>query len=344
MKRPNAHFLSQSERSSLESQQRRERDKNIADRIRVILLLDNGWSFDKVATAYFFTRDTVVRYYSSYIEGGVDALTHTNYKGKSSSLNKEQLEQVRLFVKQHIPPSSIQVVEFIQEAFSVQYSISAVTHILHKLGFTYKKPKLVPGKADEEQQKKFLEDLEAIEDSLEDDDKLIYMDGVHPQHNSKPAYAWMEKGVETLLKANSGRQRININGALDAKNLDVTIHIDESVNAQSTIELFKKLELRYPQAKRIVVISDNARYYRSKLVSEYVTSSPIELVFLPPYAPNLNLIERLWGFMNKKVRNNKYYPKFDDFKLAINTFFQKIPKYKDALSQLLVKKFHIIRI
>jgi len=61
------------------------------------------------------------------------------------------------------------------------------------LGFVYKKPKLVSGKADIENQKQFLPELEELKASLGKNDKVFYMDGVHPQHNSKPAYGWMEK-------------------------------------------------------------------------------------------------------------------------------------------------------
>ena len=112
MKRPNAHFLSESELSSLGSQLRCERDKRLADRIRIILLLDKGWSFDKVATAFFLARETVIRYYSNYIEGNLETLISMNYKGRAPSLTNSQLEQVRLFVKKCIPSSSTQVVEF----------------------------------------------------------------------------------------------------------------------------------------------------------------------------------------------------------------------------------------
>ena len=107
--------------------------------------------------------------------------------------------------------------------------------------------------------------------------------------------------------------------------------------------VYAQIEEKYPDAKRIIIICDNARYYRSKLVKEYVKNSRIELRFLPPYSPNLNLIERLWRFMNKKVRDNKYYELFVDFKKSILGFFTNLPFYHDALSCLLVKKFHIIK-
>jgi transposase len=64
------------------------------------------------------------------------------------------------------------------------------------------------------------------------------------------------------------------------------------------------------------------------MVADYLKTSRVEIKFLPPYSPDLNLIERLWRFMNKKVRNNRYYEKFVDFKTEIYSFFEKFPKYR----------------
>lgn len=337
-----SHFLSHDQRNHLMALKRQERDVRINDRIKAILLLDQGFSYEEVATVLFLSKETVIRYDQNYQRGGEKALCKLNYSGKPCELSLTQLEQVKFHVKRTCPQSTISVLEFIEQTFKIRYTQSGVVALLHRLGFSYKKPKLLPGKSDPLKQKQFMGELEQLEKELEPEDEIVYMDGVHPQHNSKPAYGWFEKGEEVPLRANSGRERMNINGALNANSLEVTTVESDSVNAQSTIELFKKLEVQYPNAERIVVICDNARYYRSKLVSEYVKTSKIELKFLPPYAPNLNLIERLWRFMNKKVRNNKYYCKFMDFKKSIIDFFNNISVFKEELKSLLVKKFHII--
>ena len=217
-------------------------------------MLDNGWSYEKVANALLLDSGTIRRYYTIYIDGGKSALLTFNYSGKSCELTQDQLDQLKSYVEENTPSASSQVVDYVKENFGIEYSIPAMIAILHRLGFVYKKPQLVPGKADPKAQAVFLEELEKLETELDKSDEVIYMDGVHPQHNSKPAYGWFKKGVATPLKANTGRQRININGALNANNLDVTIHIDDAINAQSTIELFFKLEEKYTNAGRIIVI------------------------------------------------------------------------------------------
>jgi len=90
------------------------------------------------------------------------------------------------------------------------------------------------------------------------------------------------------------------------------------------------------------VICDNARYYRSKAVQEYLETSRIKLVFLPPYAPNLNLIERFWKFLKKNVLYNRYYETFDEFREACETFFKNPHKYQRELRSLLTANFELI--
>jgi transposase len=95
-------------------------------------------------------------------------------------------------------------------------------------------------------------------------------------------------------------------------------------------------------AEVIYTICDNARYYRSKKVKEYLRKSKIELVFLPPYSPNLNLIERLWKYFRKIVLYNKYYGTFDEFRKACKSFFRRIKRDKEDISSLLTENFQII--
>ncbi|MCP5004367.1 MAG: hypothetical protein GY941_10590 [Planctomycetes bacterium] len=116
----------------------------------------------------------------------------------------------------------------------------------------------------------------------------------------------------------------------------------DTINAQSTISLLKKIESKHPESEYVYAICDNARYYRSKKVKEYLENSKLKLLFLPPYSPNLNLIERLWKYFRKKVLYNKYYETFDEFKKACKSFFRRSKKYKKDISSLLTENFQII--
>jgi hypothetical protein len=147
------------------------------------------------------------------------------------------------------------------------------------------------------------------------------MDGVHPMHNATNGYCWIKKGTEKEVKSNTGRNRININGAYCTETQEITMVTSDMINAQSTIELYTKIEERYSNLDKIYIIRDNARYYNCNLVKEYLLNSKIVEIALPPYSPNLNPIERLWKYFKKAVTSNKYYETFPEFKLEVEYFF-----------------------
>ncbi|EGV27471.1 hypothetical protein ThidrDRAFT_4716 [Thiorhodococcus drewsii AZ1] len=92
----------------------------------------------------------------------------------------------------------------------------------------------------------------------------------------------------------------------------------------------------------IHVICDNARYYRSKVVREHWETSRVQLLFLPPYAPNLNLIERFWKYFKKTVFYNRYFESFADFKAACETFFRHPNQSDGDLRSLLTENLVIV--
>jgi transposase len=94
------------------------------------------------------------------------------------------------------------------------------------------------------------------------------------------------------------------------------------------------------KAETIYAICDDAGYYRSRLVRDYLKGSKIELVFLPPYSPNLNLIEGYWKFF--KVLYNRYYERFQEFKEACVRFFRQPRRYLKELRSLLAENFQIV--
>ena len=144
------------------------------------------------------------------------------------------------------------------------------------------------------------------------------------------------------VRSNTGRRRLNINGAIDLERLEPVVRYDDTIDAASTIALFEQLLHVYACAACIYVICDNARYYRSKAVQSYLENSRVKLVFLPAYAPNLNLIERLWKFFKKQVLYNRYYETFDAFRHACEDFFSNPQRYRGKLRSLLTENFAII--
>lgn len=338
------NFLSVKERASLRELHRRESNLRHGDRIKTILLLDANWPASKIAEALLLDKSTVYEYQKRYDSGGLESLCSDAYDGRECSLTKSELCELELELRSKIYLSASEISKWVERRFGVSFSLRGVTYLLHKLGFSYRKPNLVPGKADEVAQRDFLKKYETVKNSLKDGDKLYFVDGMHPQHNSVPGYGWLPRGEEVKLKSNTGRKRLNVSGALDSETKEIVIQEDTRLNAESSIEFFRTLERKNPKAHTIYLILDNAGYYKGEKVAEYLLNSRIKLLFLPPYAPNLNLIERVWKFFKKKILYNKYYETFEEFKFACLNFFTRKNwnAQRKALDTILSGKFNIV--
>lgn len=339
----NGLILTQDEINELRRAHRMARDKRAADRIKAVYSLAVGHSIQEVASILMIDEETLRNYVKRYQSGGIKELTENNYKGSDSYLSEMELKELSQHIQSTSYLSSEAIVDHVRITYGIKYSVSGMTQLLHRLGFVYKKAKIVPGKANAENQEVYLKMLLELLENKDKNDPHYFIDGVHPQHNTMPSHGWVKKGEDKIIKTNSARKRININGALNSETLEVITHTDETINAQSTIELFKLIETKHIAAKIVYITLDNAPYYRSKLVKAYLETSKIKLLFLPSYSPNLNLIERLWKYMKKELMRNKYYEKFIDFKDAVMQFFENIGQHKNKLSTLLTMKFHILQ-
>ena len=339
----NRYELPQTELDFLKKEHKSLSEKRFADRVKAVYLLGSGWTPKKVAEAMLLDDDTIRNYYKQYIENGIDALVICKAGGNEPLLTPSQLKELDKELSQTLYPTAKEICEYVKRTFKVSYSERGMIHLLHRLGYSYKKPEIVPGKADAEEQETFLEDLENLKKNKGKDDPIYYMDATHPHHNVVAGYGWIKKGEVYAIPSNTGRERLNINGVINIESMENVVRYDDTINSESTIELFKEIEKKHPDAGDIYIICDNAGYYRSRLVSEYLENSLITLVFLPPYSPNLNLIERYWKFFKKKVLQGIYYETFSEFKMACDEFFSDIKLFEDDLRTLLNENFQIIR-
>ena len=314
-------FLSDAERAQLKIQHRHERDGRVRDRIKAVLLFDKGWSIASIAEALLLSDDAIREHIDEYRES--KKLKPEN-GGSTQKLSIEQSNELVAHLRSHTYLYVKDIIAYVRSAWSVTYSASGMRNWLQRYSFSYKKPALVPGKADGQQQREWIAQYEKLKQDLPADETICFMDGVHPTHNVQPAYGWIQKGIRKEVPTNSGRSRINLSGVLDVISHKVLIQEDKMLNAEATIGFFREIEAAYPRKKKVHIFCDNAGYYRNKAVTEYLQTSKIKLHFLPPYSPNLNPIERLWKWMKECVIYNTYYREFEDFKLAVFGFFATV--------------------
>ena len=334
-------YLTPKELEELHIVLKQERNKRCAYRIHAIILLGTGYTLKKVKEVLFLNDETLRRYVENYRIGGIAGLLSDNRGGKGCSLTDSQIKILCHELDSTIHLHTNSVIKFVKEKLGICYSASGTRDLLHRLDYVYKKPKLVPGNPDVEAQELFIEQYEAFMLSKPNDVEIVFADAAHPEHNAQAAYGWIKRGETRELKTNSGRKRLNLHGAINAETYEVTIIESETVDSYSTINLLTAIESKYPAASAIKVILDNAKYHYSEAVRNYIAKSRIDLVFLPSYSPNLNLIERLWGFFKKKMLHNRYYKDIRVFRKACIKFFQTIDKYSSEISNFMTADFHI---
>lgn len=313
-------------------------------KVTILVMLHEGLSVEQVRIFLGIDENTVYRHVGRFREVGIQRYMNDNFVAYQGKLSEEQLEQLDEHLQGRVYATVHLICDWIWHTFGVHYTPSGLRPLLHRLGFRYKQTRTFPSKADEQKQQTFLEETlpTLLEEVRAGKAQLYYSDGVHPTHNTVPGRGWIKKGVSVELPANTGRKRVNINAAINAISPTEAVYdLTDRVNAQSTQWLCEQLLDKHPD-KQIFVICDNARYNRNRYLTEWLKDKPIELVYLPPYSPNLNLIERLWRHMRQKVLRWEYFSKYEEFRHCIHNFISNLEPYRKDLESLMTLNFRTV--
>jgi transposase len=342
-----AGFLSAADRAELTALARDgSAAHRLARRANALVLLDCGWSYEMVAGALLLDDDTIRRWHGLFIEDGLEGLTRFEAGGSACQMNGEQQEKLRVWIAAALPRSTRQIGAWIETEFGLVYeSRSGLIALLHRLGLEYHKPEVIPRKLDVAKQTAFIESYDNLLNSLPDNEAVLFVDAVHPTHAARPVGCWAPQHEKLAIEQNSGRQRINIHGAVNLETGQTRMIEVETVDAASTIRLLESIETFYPMLVLIHVFMDNARYHHAKLVQEWLSRPDcrIKLHFIPAYCPHLNPIERLWGVMHKHVTHNKCYATCAQFADATLDFLRdKVPRNWADLCDSVTDNFRVI--
>lgn len=167
---------------------------------------------------------------------------------------------------------------------------------------------------------------------------MYFVDASHFVWASFLGWAWCF--VRLYVRAASGRQRYNVLGALGAVTHELVTEINTTyITATSVCVLLHKIARRGVSVP-VTLVMDNARYQRCALVTDTAKALGVELLFLPSYSPNWNLIERLWKFVKKEVLNSRHHQNFQKFQEAIDGCLTDLPtKHREKLATLLTHNF-----
>ena len=318
----------------------------LARRANALLLLDAGYNFRKVAEVLYLDDATIRAWHQLFVEGGVEGLACFESGGSSCQLNGEQREKLKAWVGASLPRSTREIGAWIKRDFGLVYAgRSGLIALLHRLGLTYRKPEIISRKLDVDKQKAFIASYEKQLNSLPNNEAIAFVDAVHPTHAARPAGCWSLGSDHPAIEQTSGRQRINIHGAIDLETGQTRMIEAITVDAASTIRVLESIELAWPLMVLIHVYLDNARYHHARLVRDWLArpGCRIKLHFIPADCPHLIPIERLWGVMHRNVTHNKTYATCAEFADATLGFLrEKVPQNWSLFRSSVTDNFRVI--
>ena len=319
----------------------------LARRANALVLLDDGMSCAAVAKVLLLDDDSVRAWYRLYQEEGIEGLASFGYEGGACRLSGEQQQKLKAWVSTTLPRSTREIGAWIEHEFGIEYQgRSGLIALLHRLDLEFRQPKVVSSKLDPEKQSAHIRKYERLLNRLEADEAVVFVDAVHPTHAVHPVGCWAPKEAAPIaLTQTSGRQRLNIHGAIDLETGQTGMLEVATVNAASTIMLLTAIEAMYPGLRLIHVFLDNARYHHAKLVQAWLARPDcrIRLHFIPAYGPHLDPIERLWGLMHRHVTHNRCYATFVQFKDTVLTFLRdEVPRNWHVFRDTVSDNFRVI--
>lgn len=335
--------LTAGQKAELEFLHRACRDKRECDRIKAILLASEGWSTPMIAQALRLHETSVQRHISEYLNNG--KLMPEN-GGSDSHLSEAQTSELTEYLANNLLSTTHAIIALVDECWGVRYTVAGMTKWLHRNGFSYRKPVGVPHKCSAEAQQAFVETYEKLKQEADDDEPILFIDGVHPTQGTKLAYGWMPAGKKAhVVETTGSRTRLNIMGALNLNDIGSTVIREyDTIDSLNICRFFIAVRETYPITQKVHIILDGAGYHRAELVLDWAVVMNIELHYLPPYSPNLNPIERLWKVMNDMVRNNRYFATAKEFREKIRHFFNDtLPELAGNLSCRINDNFQTLK-
>ena len=335
--------LHPSVRQDILRRRRQTPDKRIAQRLCAVLWIADGRSSRQVADLLGVNPRQVRKWLRLFRTQGLEALCTLHYQGGTGRLRPAQIERLQQEIATGRFLAARQVADWIAQTFHVAYTARGVRNLLHRIGASYHKATGFFWKADPDKQEEFVHKYEQHKkEAGGQKTRRYFVDACHPVWGVEMLYGcWLQVGQRLLVGVGGGRKRLNILGAYcpdDREYLDIRLQRD-NINSQQFVNLMRVLRERHPQTEQFILYLDNARYYHTEVVKEWLGRHPeFHLEPLPAYSPNLNLIERLWKFLRKKAFR-RWHRTFEDMVAAVSEVLDHLEGYREELESLMTERF-----
>jgi transposase len=299
---------------ALDSPEVCERSKK---KLLVITMHLEGAPHEFIARCLRISSGTLASYLKEYRDGGLPGVLENRYYKPSSSL-EPFISCIKCSFKAAAVANAKEAVARIAAMTGVTLSESQCRRLMKKMGMSLKKCANMPAKADPQLQFDFyITELKPrLKQAGKGERKVFFVDAAHFVLGAFLGMVWCF--ARPFIRTSPGRQRYSVLGAIESHTKEfISVRTLGNVNSMTVCELFHEIIKQNPDSE-ITLVMDNAGYQRNNFVQQAAAEYGIELLFLPPYSPNLNLIERLWKLTKKRCLTNRYYEDFDKFVSGID--------------------------
>src|SRR5262249_47631123 len=338
--------LTENERQVVNAERDSHPEAPVRRKMLVVWLLYCGLTRTKAAEVAGLSRPTVQRYVAAFRDGGLDGLRRRDVQGPASAVVTHP-RAVREALTTRPVRTVAEAAEQIERLTGLKRGLTQIRQFLKtELGFRWQRTRVIPcpPKADLPDhirvQKHFLDThlQPRLDEAVAGRRHVFFVDAAHFVYGTFLCCLWSLARI--FIKAASGRQRFNVLGAWNAVTRELlTIANTTVVNTDTMCDLLR-LVAGQVLVGPVTLVLDNARYQRNAIVMMLAKELGIELLFLPSYSPNLNLIERLWRFVKRKAVYGRYHPTFAEFRAAVQDVLDRVPTtHAGQLASLMALNF-----
>lgn len=302
------------------------------NRYDVVLLYMEGYSRKKISEILHIPLRTVSYHILSYEKGGMESLLIVKQPGAQKKLTDEQETELLCVISTQTPEeaglgvfanwTAALACAFVKQKFGISYSSRGMLNLFDRLGLSYTRPTYTLDKADPKKQEQFRKTFETLKKMLEGDiTTILFEDESMIRDYQAIMKTWFPKGKQRIIPTYGKHEGVKLVGFLDYETGHVYVEEHKKYDAEVFLQFLKNVLSQYPNGKTVIIL-DNARIHHAKLLKEFLEENKdcLELVYLPPYSPNLNKIEELWGWLKDSVINNVFFHSREEIQKAVQKF------------------------
>ena len=311
-----------------------EKDARLARRYLAMYLLAKGSDTREVASVINRSAKTVSRWADAFHSRGIGGLWPKKNPGRISRLTREQMKELDADLQKN--PRDLgydfsnwdgkTVMYHLQQKFHVLLKVRRVQIIMRALGLTLQRPKTRSERTSKPAEAAWKAEFqEKKKREFGPHDVLLFLNEASIKWVLTIYRMWAKKGHQPVLLAPPSRKGVHLAGVIEPATGRVLVEFVQRLKWADFQQFLQRVLGVFGGPWKVWIVLDNAPAHKAKALQPFLDSvkSQLELVFLPPYAPDLNMMERFWRFTRKKCTHNTYYATFMGFIGALEACFTK---------------------